>query len=115
LGVTSEKIKKTGSKYRNAHKIVLQGIGGKQFEGYCLTPKKRGVYPVVITCTDRDEVLRLPDIDAYDNRIDLVISPRRSVIRNEAYYAGSYMDIVRAIDYVYGMKEADLKNIYLQG
>jgi hypothetical protein len=25
------------------------------------------------------------------------------------------MDIVRAIDYVYGMKEADLKNIYLQG
>ena len=115
LSVTSEKVKKTGAKERTAHKLVIKGVGGKMFEGYCLAPKKRGVYPVVITCTDRDEVLRLPEIDAYDDRIDLVISPRRAVIRNEAYYVGAYMDIIKTIDYVYGMKEADLKNIYLQG
>ena len=110
-----EKVKKSGGKMREAYKVNIRSIGGRYFEGYYLYPKKRGIYPVVITCADKNETLEMPAIDSYPDRIDFVITTRKSLIRNEDYYKGSYIDIMRAIDFVYSRKEADLKNIFLQG
>lgn len=115
MSSTETKVKKTGGKLRSVHEVSIKSIHGKSFDGYYVAPKKSGVYPVVITCTDKNEVLSIPEIDAYSDRIDFVISPRRALIHNENYYIGAYMDIIKAIDYVSGKKEADLKNIYLKG
>lgn len=115
MSSTFEKVKKTGGKLRNVYEITVKSIGGKTFEGYFVAPKKSGVYPVVITCTDKNEVLAIPEIDAYSDRIDLVISPRRALIHNDNYFISAYVDIIRAIDFVYGRKDVDLKNICLQG
>ena len=115
MSSTFEKVKKTGGKLRNVYKITVKSIGGKTFEGYYVAPKKNGVYPVVITCTDKNELLSIPEVDAYSDRIDLVISPRKALIHNENYFISSYIDIIRAIDFVYAKEETDLKNISLQG
>ncbi len=115
LSATVEKVKKTGGKLRHVYEVTIKSIHGKSFEGYYLVPKKSGIYPVVITCTDKNESLSIPDIDAYSDRIDFVMSPRRSIIHNDNYYIGSYIDIIRAVDFMYTRKEADLKNICLQG
>lgn len=115
ISSTFEKVKKTGGKLRNVYKVTVKSINGKSFEGYYVVPKKNGVYPVVITCTDKNELLSIPEIDAYSDRIDFVLTPRRALIHNENYYIGAYMDIIRAIDFVQDRKEADLMNICLQG
>ena len=110
-----EKVKKTGAKYRDVYKVKIRSLEGVYIEGYYAVPKKSGIYSVVLTCLDKNETLMMPDIDGYQDRIDFVISPRKSFVHNELYYVNSYMDLIRAIDFIYGRKEADLKNISLQG
>lgn len=110
-----EKQKKACGKLRDVYKVSVRSTGGRYFEGYYLYPKKRGTYPVVITCAGKDEELAVPDADCTGERIDFVISPRKSTIHNESYYMGAYMDVIRAIDFVSSRKEADLRNIYLNG
>ncbi len=109
------KIKKTGGKKRNAYKVTLSSADNVVIEGYYAEPKAKGVYPVVVTCTDKDEELYIPDGNSYEDRIDFVISPRSTGVRNETYYFNICMDVIRAIDFVVQRKEVDLKNIFLQG
>lgn len=110
-----EKQKKACGKLRDVYKVTVKSTGGRYFEGYYLYPKKRGTYPVVISCIGKNEELSLPEADSNGERIDFVISPRKSLIHNETYYMGAYMDVIKAIDFVSSRKEADLRNIYLNG
>ena len=109
------KVKKNGGKLRNAYKVTMRSVENAVIEGYYVTPKKSGVYPVAITCTDKNEELWIPDCNCNGERIDFVIAPRKTRVPNEAHYFNMCMDVVRAIDFVVHRKEADLKNIVLNG
>lgn len=109
------KVKKTGGKLRNIYKVTLNSVKDGVVEGYYAVPKAKGIYPVVITCTDRAEVLWMPDGNSNVESIDFVVSPRNGVIHNESHYYNICMDVVRAVDFIVQKNEVDLKNIFLQG
>lgn len=109
------KVKKGGGTLRNAYQVTMHSFGDAMIEGYYVIPKKKGIYPVVITCTDNRKEPWLPDRNDNGERIDLVIFPRDHAVHNDAYYRGAYMDVIRAIDFVTSREESDLKNIFMQG
>ncbi len=115
MNAVVSKVKKSGGKLRNAYKVTLRSVGNVVIEGYYVTPKSSGVYPVVITCLDKDEQLWIPDGNSNEDRVDFVIKPRNEGFRNEEFYFNRYMDVVRAIDFASQRKEVDLKNIFLNG
>lgn len=109
------KMKIKGGKLRNIYSVKVNSIGGGCVEGYLAVPKGKGVYPVVITCTDKNELLFMPDPNSREEFIDFVISPRKGEMFKEYYYRTLCIDVVRAIDYVVTRLDVDLKNIFLQG
>ncbi len=115
MKATVEKVKKIKGKLRNIYKVRLCSVGNVVIEGYYAEPKANGVYPVVVTCTDKNEKIWMPDGNSYGDRVDFVISPRSTGVRNEEYYFNLCMDVIRAVDFVAQRKEVDLKNIYLGG
>ncbi len=115
MNATVSKVKKAGGRLRNIYKVRLCSVGNVIIEGYYAVPKAGGIYPVVVTCTDKGEQIWLPSGDANEDRIDFVISPRKEGVRNNQYYFNICMDVIRAVDFVVQRKEADLRSIYLNG
>ncbi len=115
MNATVEKVKKIKGKLRNIYKVTLKSAGNTVIEGYYAAPKENGVYPVVVTCTDKNENIWMPDGNSYGDRIDFVVSPRSEGAGKEKYYFDICMDVIRAVDFVVQRKEVDLKNIYLAG
>ncbi len=115
LAVEVSKVKKTGAKLRNIYAVKMKSVGGGIIEGFLAVPKKRGVYKSVITCTDKNEIAKMPDGNVRGNIIDFIVSPRNGWLQKDYYYRTLCIDVVRAIDYMYTREDVDLKNIFLQG
>lgn len=109
-----EKVKQRGAKDRNLYSVKFSSFGEETIEAFYCEPKKGGLYPVYITALDKNEPLAFPDES--DERIELIVKPRTWVsLKDDNYYVGAVMDMIRAIDVVQKRRAADLKNIFMKG
>ncbi len=127
------KIKEKSTQYRDLYKVSMRSIGGALVQGYLAMPTdKSREYPAYINYMGYGSDAWLPGTDYPAERIDFVVSVRGQGLneatnsygdwivynldnRDDYYYRGAFMDLVRAIDFVEQLPQTDKDNIFAEG
>jgi len=122
--------KSTG--YRNLYHVTMQSFGNVTVEGYFATPKKPGLYPAIIGYMGYGSDPWMPGSDNNPEFAEFVLSVRGQGIqkvtntygdwivygldsKENYYYRGAFMDLVRAVDFVVSRPEVDPEQIVAEG
>ncbi|MBP6867632.1 MAG: acetylxylan esterase [Bacteroidales bacterium] len=118
---------------RNVYYVEMKSFGNEIMGGYYAVPKEKGKYPVIITYMGYGSNPWMPHTDGEPGFISFVVSVRGQGIykagnkyndkwivwgiedKNDYYYRGAFMDLVRAIDFVCSRPEADKDRIAAEG
>lgn len=119
------------TKVRNVYLVKMKSLGGETISGHYLTPTKKGKYPAIISYMGYGSEPWHPDVDNPD-QVDFVLSVRGQGInqpenkygdwityglddKDNYYYRGAFMDLVRAIDFVSSRPEVRQDAIFAEG
>lgn len=127
-----EKVDSLCGEKRNVYLASMKSLGGDTISGYIAIPVKEGKYPVHIIyngygvdpwCVGADDA---PDwihfipfargqgygkkYNKYGDWVAYGIASPETY-----YYRGAFMDVVRAIDFIYQLPQADRDNIFAEG
>ncbi|MDD5516120.1 MAG: acetylxylan esterase [Bacteroidales bacterium] len=126
-------LKEYSSGARNIYYVEMRSFGNEIMGGYYAVPKEKGKYPVIITYMGYGSNPWMPHTDGEPGFISFVVSVRGQGIykdgnkysdrwiiwgiedKNDYYYRGAFMDLVRAIDFVYSRPETDTARIAAEG
>ncbi|MDD2290232.1 MAG: acetylxylan esterase [Bacteroidales bacterium] len=118
---------------RNIYYVEMRSFGNEIMGGYYAVPKEKGKYPVIITYMGYGSNPWMPHTDGEPGFISFVVSVRGQGIykagnkyddnwivwgiedKNDYYYRGAFMDLVRAIDFICSRAEADKDRIAAEG
>ncbi len=120
------------SSKRNFYVVKMRSLNGEEMSGYYLVPRKKGKYPAMINYMGYGSKPWAPSADDNGEMIDFVLSVRGQGMqepvntygdwstynldnRDDYYYRGAFMDLIRAIDFVASRPETDLRNIFAEG
>ncbi|MFA5444142.1 MAG: acetylxylan esterase [Bacteroidales bacterium] len=121
----------TGTK--NVYYVEMRSLDNQIMGGYYAVPKKKGKYPALITYMGYGSDPWMPHTDGEPGFVSFVVSVRGQGIykqgnkyhnkwivsgledKNEYYYRGAFMDLVRAIDFVCSRPEVDKARIAAEG
>ncbi|MGL4484622.1 MAG: acetylxylan esterase, partial [Anaerovoracaceae bacterium] len=122
---------------RTIYKIELDSWNGGKVIGYLSVPKSGGKHPTILTSNGYSTIAAMPtrtdefiefnynvrgqglDNDlgsstAYKN-ITWFVRGLETNDKDKYYYKGAYLDVVRAIDYLYSRADVDLSKVFAQG
>ena len=115
---------------RKLYMVKMKSLGGEEISGYYSAPVKKGKYPVVISymgygskpwipggtpgyaefvLSTRGQGLQEPT-NTYGNWITYKLDSKE-----DYYYRGAFMDLVRAVDFVSSRPEVDTNYIFAEG
>ena len=119
---------------RRVQLVTINPPYGGEFKAYLFEPRKSGKFPVVISFYDADQVPSpaSSQADSSLNRIDIAVSLRGQGLcssdrsygiyqaygiksRQDYYSKYAYLDGVKALDFAYGLANADRNRIYVEG
>ncbi|MCI2081750.1 MAG: acetylxylan esterase [Bacteroidales bacterium] len=119
---------------RDLYVVRMTSYGGAEIGGFLAVPKdaKAGSCPVRISYMGYNSDPWYPDTSSDTNWIDFVLSGRGQGVfkstntygdwvaygiddKDTYYYRGGYMDVIRAIDFVCTLPEANKKEIFAEG
>ena len=117
---------------RKLYKVSMKSIGGVEISGYYSMPVKKGKYPAIISYMGYGSKPWVPKTNDNPDFVKFVLSVRGQGLqqptnvygdwitygiqsKEEYYYRGAFMDLVRAIDFVASRPEVNTKNIFAEG
>ncbi len=117
---------------REVFEVKMRSLGGEEISGYLVKPAEKGKYPAIITYMGYGSKPWYPDPDGNTGIVDFVLSVRGQGLeepkntygnwitwnlgkRDEYYYRGAFMDLIRAVDFVTSLPETDTSRIYAEG
>lgn len=131
--ITEEKDKsnKTGRVYL----VTMKSLGGDTIQGYLTVPvkcTKKNRFPVILHYMGYGSKPWHAHPDSHPEFIEFVLSTRGQGLneptnkygdwvvsgladKNSYYYRGAFMDLVRALDFISQLPEADSRNIFAEG
>lgn len=115
---------------RKLYKVTMKSLGGAEISGYYSTPAKKGTYPAIISYMGYGSKPWIPG--GTPGYVEFVLSVRgqglqeptniygdwityRLDSKEEYYYRGAFMDLVRAIDFVASRPEVNPRAIFAEG
>jgi cephalosporin-C deacetylase len=124
------KDKSTGA--RNLYHVKMQSFGNVTIEGYYAAPKAPGKYPAIIGYMGYGSDPWMPGSDNNPDFAEFVLSVRGQGIQKATntygdwivhgldskenyYYRGAFMDLVRAVDFVASRPEVNAEKIVAEG
>jgi cephalosporin-C deacetylase len=122
----------SSSVVRTIYRIAGRSLGGEIIQGFYAQPNKPGKYPAIIHYMGYNSPAWCFDPDANPDRAEFVLSVRGQGLnqptnkygdwiqwgldnKEDYYYRGAFMDLVRAIDFVASRPEVDTDNIFAEG
>ncbi len=123
-------VKDDNNPNRKLYMVKMKSLGGEEISGYYSVPVKKGKYPVVISymgygskpwipggtpgyaefvLSTRGQGLQEPT-NTYGNWITYKLDSKE-----DYYYRGAFMDLVRAVDFVSSRPEIDTNYIFAEG
>lgn len=119
-------------KLRKVYLASMRSLGGDTICGYVAIPVEKGTYPVHIYYNGYGSEPWCVDADSNSEWIDFVIFTRGQGLCKKCnkygdwitfgvgdphgfYYRGAFMDVVRAIDFIYQLPQTDRDNIFAEG
>jgi len=125
-------LKEKSGSVRDLYQVTMQSLGDVTIEGYYAVPKVPGKYPVIISYMGYGSDPWLPGGDHSPDFAEFVLSTRGQGIQKASntygdwilhgldtkenyYYRGAFMDLVRAIDFVVSRPEVDPEKIVAEG
>lgn len=125
-------LKEKSGTVRDLYQVTMQSFGNVTIEGFYAVPKVPGKYPVIISYMGYGSDPWLPGGDYNPDFAEFVLSTRGQGIQKAAntygdwilhgldskenyYYRGAFMDLVRAIDFVVSRPEVDPEKIVAEG
>lgn len=125
------KDRSTGAK--NIYHVEMMSFGNVKIEGYYASPKEKGVYPAIIGYMGYGSEPYFPHTDGNPGYAEFVLSVRGQGIQKAGnsynndwiisgldakenyYYRGAFMDLLRGIDFLEAQPEVDGKRIVAEG
>jgi len=125
-------LKEKSGTVRDLYQVKMQSFGNVTVEGFYAVPKAPGKYPVIVSYMGYGSDPWLPDGDQNPGFAEFVLSTRGQGIQKATntygdwilygldskenyYYRGAFMDLVRAIDFVVSRPEVDPGKIVAEG
>jgi len=116
---------------RNTYLVEMNSWGGAKIKGILTEPVKEGKFPVKVTFNGYDAQPWWPDPSGAPEMIEFTICTREQGLnkngnvtgwicrglssKEEYFYRGTYLDCVRALDFVKSLPKADLSQVYAEG
>ena len=117
---------------RNIYQVEMMSFGNIKIEGFYACPKKEGKYPAIASFMGYGSGPYYPLTDSNIDFAEIIISVRGQGIQkaNSAYgdwitwgleskenyyYRGAFMDLVRAVDFLVSRPEVDANKIVAEG
>ena len=117
---------------KNLYHVSMYSLGNVMIEGYYAVPKVKGKYPALIHYMGYGAEPYLPDINGNPEFAEFILSVRGQGIqkatntygdwilwglnsKEDYYYRGAYMDVIRAIDFIASRPEVDAEKIAAEG
>ena len=125
-------LKEKSGSVRDLYHVTMQSFGDVTVEGYYAVPKAPGKYPVIVSYMGYGSAPWMPGGDSNSGWAEFVLSTRGQGIqaasntygdwilhgldsKENYYYRGAFMDLVRAIDFVASRPEIDTEKIVAEG
>ncbi|MFI3332493.1 MAG: acetylxylan esterase [Rikenellaceae bacterium] len=127
------KIKDKSTQYRDLYLVSMRSLDGALVQGHLAVPTdKSKKYPAYINYMGYGADPWIPGTDYPTDRIDFVVSVRGQGLnkpnnnygdwivyglssKEEYYYRGAFMDLVRAVDFIDQLPQTDQRNIFADG
>jgi len=117
---------------RKTYQVSMKSFGGVEISGYYCTPVKKGKYPATVFYMGYSSKPWHPNANDNPERVEFVLSVRGQGLneptnvygdwiayglesKENYYYRGAFMDLIRAIDFVSSRPEVDTKKIFAEG
>ena len=117
---------------RDIYHVSMYSWGDVKIEGYYAVPKVEGKYPAIVQYMGYGSDPYLPNTDHNPDFVEFILSVRGQGIqkatntygdwilwgltsKEEYYYRGAFMDLIRAIDFVASRPEVDADKIVAEG
>jgi cephalosporin-C deacetylase len=117
---------------RTIYLVSGRSLGGETIQGFYAKPNKQGKYPAIITYMGYNTQAWCFDPDANPDYAEFVLSVRGQGLnqpnnkygdwilygldnKDDYYYRGAFMDLVRAVDFVASRPEVDTAHIFAEG
>ncbi len=127
-----ELLKDNPGDVRKIYHVKMQSYGNVTIEGYYAAPKSPGKHPVIIGYMGYGSDPWIPDSKGNPGFAEFILSVRGQGIqkasnpygdwivyglenRDDYYYRGAFMDLVRAVDFVASRPEVDAEKIVAEG
>lgn len=115
----------------NMYLVEMNSFGGELIRGYYAKPKKEGIHPVIVEYMGYGSKPYFPN-QTWDGFAYFVLSIRGQALneptnrfgtwitygldsKDNYYYRGAFMDVVRALDFVSSLPEIDANRIAVRG
>ncbi|MFR9532616.1 MAG: acetylxylan esterase [Rikenellaceae bacterium] len=127
------KIKEKSTQYRDLYLVSMRSLDGALVQGHVAIPTDKSKrYPAYINYMGYGADPWIPGTDYATDRIDFVVSVRGQGLnkptnsygdwivwglssREEYYYRGAFMDLIRAVDFIEQLPQCDARNIFADG
>lgn len=117
---------------RKLYRVSMKSFGGVQISGFYAVPVKKGKYPAIVSYMGYGSKPWSPKPNDNPGFVEFVLSVRGQSLqessniygdwityglksKEEYYYRGAFMDLVRAIDFVSSRPEVDTNTIFAEG
>ena len=117
---------------RRLYQVSMKSLGNVEISGYYCVPTKKGKFPVIISYMGYGSKPWMPKPNDNPNYAEFVLSVRGQALneptniydnwitykldsKENYYYRGAFMDLIRAIDFVESRPEVDNRNIFAEG
>ena len=117
---------------RDIYRVEMNSFGNVKIEGYYARPKKDGKYPAIASFMGYGADPYVPNSNSNVNYAQILLSVRGQGIQKSTnkfgdwivygldskenyYYRGAYMDLIRAIDFLCSRPEVDSNKIVAEG
>ena len=116
---------------RKVYRVDMYSWGGEKISGILYEPVKEGLYPAFISYMGYNSDVWYSEADSAPEQIDFTLCVRSQALnkltpgegwirqglddRDNYYYRGAYLDVVRAIDFVASRHKTDPGRIFAQG
>ena len=121
-----------GSEIKTMYHVEMYSLGNVKIEGYYAVPKTKEKHPAIIKYQGYGANPRFPDPNAMPEFCEFILSVRGQGIqkpgntygdwiiygladKNDYYYRGAYMDLIRGIDFLSSRPEVDPEKIVTEG
>jgi cephalosporin-C deacetylase len=122
----------SSSVVRTIYLVSGRSLGGETIQGFYAKPNGPGKYPAIINYMGYNSPAWCFDPDANPDYAEFVLSVRGQGLnkpdnkygdwivygledKEDYYYRGAFMDLVRAVDFVASQPEVDTANIFAEG